>query len=302
VEARFAVNPEAGTVLTDFDFDAGTSNTSSGALEFRWDWDNDGAWDTGWSGSTDTTHRYSLYEGSGLDTLSVRLEARNGSVADTTLGEVIIDARHGLVVEAVITESPGMSAIGSDDTHLWLADWGAPGTGRIYKVDPVSGDTLYSIKSPDLWPCGVTWDGSYLWISGAERVRKVDPLTGVVLDEFTVIYSTFPGGLAWDGQTFYHGSAGDGGDADGRIHKYSMDGTHLGAFDSPTGDPDLGGLAFDGVHLWVAVRYDDSLYVVDPDDGAVLRTVYIQSRAGDVTVLGDYIWTLSGGPPSRVVP
>lgn len=302
VEAEFTVSPAAGTVITEFGFDAGTSTTNGESLEFRWDWDNDGVWDTPWSSSAAITHRYSLYEGSGLDTVGVTLEAKSGSATDTTFGEVVVDARHGLVLETVVTEAPGSSAMGSDGTHLWLADWGAPGTGRIYKVDPTSGDTLYSIPSPDLWPCGVTWDGSHLWISGAERVREVDPITGEVLDDFTVIYSRYAAGLAWDGQIFYHGSGGETGGADGRIHKYSPDGTHLGAFDSPNGDPSLGGLAFDGAHLWVAMRYDDSLYVVQPDDGTVLRAVYVQGRAGDVTVLGDYVWTRSGGPPARVVP
>jgi hypothetical protein len=247
-------------------------------------------------------HRYSLYGGTGIAAVTVRMEARSGAVADTTEQQIEIDARHGWVVETVTTEAPGRSALGSDGTHLWLADWGAPGTGRIYKVDPSSGDTLYSIPSPDKWPGGVAWDGVNLWIAGYITVRKVDPATGDVLDEFSVIYSPQPGGLAWDGQGVYYGSSGTSGGADGRIHKYAVDGTHITAFDSPHDDPELAGLAFDGAHLWVGMRYDDSLYVLDPEDGTVLRSLYVSSRSGDVTILGGYVWTGSGGPLARIVP
>lgn len=302
VEAQFDVTPAAGTVITLFTFDAGSSTTTGETIEFRWDWESDGTWDTGWSGTAVATHRYSLYGGTGIDTLEVSLETRSGSVTDTTFREIVIDARHGHILETLVPEAPGMISFGNDGTHLWLADWGAPGTGRIYKVDPTTGDSLYSLPSPDHWPCGVTWDGAGLWVSGYLEVRKIDPVTGDILDSFSVIYSKRAGGLAWDGQAFYHSSSGNINGADGRIHKYAADGTDLGAFDSPHGDPNLRGLAFDGANLWVTVVNSDSLYVLDSDDGTILRAVYVQSLSGDVTVLGDYVWCRAGGPLAKIVP
>ncbi len=52
--ARFGISPAAGIVGTEFTFDASTStddNDPPSALEFRWDYESDGSWDTAWSGS-----------------------------------------------------------------------------------------------------------------------------------------------------------------------------------------------------------------------------------------------------------
>ena len=303
VEASLDVNPTSGTVITEFVFDATASSTSGDTLEFRWDWESDGIWDTGWSGLATGTHRYTFYDGTEVDTLEVRLEVRSDSRADTATSTIVIDARHGFVLESFPTEAPSPSAMGDDESALWLADWGAPGTARLYKVDPSSGDTLYSIHSPDLWPCGVTWDGTCLCVTGYLKLRKVDPLTGDVLDEFSIILSHHAGGLAWDGENFYHGSRGDYDGADGRIHKYAADGTHLSAFDSPHGNVWMNGLAFDGENLWVTVSPDDSLYVLDPNTGDVLRAVPLSGQTGDVAVLDDYVWTLlDGNTLALVVP
>ena len=303
VQARFEVSPASGTIITDFTFNAGASSTSSGSLEFRWDWEGDGIWDTGWSTSATEAHRYSNYGGTQLDTVEVTLEARSGASNDTTTGEVIIDTRHGLVLETFPVHISTPSALGSDDTHLWMADWGVPGTRRIYKIETTSGDTLYSILSPDSWPCGVAWDGTNVCVTGNLMLRKLDPLTGAVLVEFAVIYAETPGGLAWDGEKFYHGSAGDESGADGYIHQYSAEGVHLASFEAPRGSLHMEGLAFDGTNLWVALRHSDSLYVLDPDDGSIIRTTCVNGRSGDLAVLGDFVWTLLGDTVLvRVVP
>lgn len=50
-EARFRITPPAGIVGTNFVFDASIStddNDSIEQLSFRWDWESNGVWDTGW--------------------------------------------------------------------------------------------------------------------------------------------------------------------------------------------------------------------------------------------------------------
>jgi hypothetical protein len=50
----FSISPAAGIVGTEFTFDGSSStddNDPPSALEFRWDYESDGAWDTSWSGS-----------------------------------------------------------------------------------------------------------------------------------------------------------------------------------------------------------------------------------------------------------
>ncbi len=73
-DADFVVTPAYGTVVTDFYFDACLSEDLEdpiGALEVRWDWENDGSWDTDWSVEKTASHIY-LSPGEYVTKLQVR--------------------------------------------------------------------------------------------------------------------------------------------------------------------------------------------------------------------------------------
>jgi len=60
--AKFTVEPEVGDTETLFTFDATPSfdpQEETAALQVRWDWEDDGDWDTGYSQTKTTTHQYS---------------------------------------------------------------------------------------------------------------------------------------------------------------------------------------------------------------------------------------------------
>lgn len=84
--AAFVVDPSSGgTVPTIFAFNASSSSDfedNSSALEYRWDWNGDGFWDTSWSYSNLSTHQYTcsaIYD--------VRLEVMD-SVGNTNITHV----------------------------------------------------------------------------------------------------------------------------------------------------------------------------------------------------------------------
>ncbi|MBU0529950.1 hypothetical protein KKF86_09405 [bacterium] len=82
--ASFTVNPAIGTVNTIFNFDASGSSDNEDAtdvLQVRWDWNNDGTYDTNYSTTKTTTHQYTI-EGS----YTVKLEVKDseGWVHNTT--------------------------------------------------------------------------------------------------------------------------------------------------------------------------------------------------------------------------
>jgi hypothetical protein len=59
--AKFTFNPAAGVIGTVFGFNASASTDDHDALaqlQFRWDWESDGTWDTGWSPNPGQTHYY----------------------------------------------------------------------------------------------------------------------------------------------------------------------------------------------------------------------------------------------------
>ena len=89
VDAVVNVSPPAGTVITDFVFDASGSTTGSRDLEFRWDWNGDGTWDTDWSADALVSHRFA--EGGSL---SVYIEVTDGSDSDIATVPVLVDAAH----------------------------------------------------------------------------------------------------------------------------------------------------------------------------------------------------------------
>jgi formylglycine-generating enzyme required for sulfatase activity len=83
--ASFAVNPASGTTETDFEFDASACTDAQDAvseLEVRWDWENDGAWDTQYSTTKTETHRYWT---AGTKTIKMGVKDTGGLMDDTTL-------------------------------------------------------------------------------------------------------------------------------------------------------------------------------------------------------------------------
>lgn len=70
--ASFTVTPASGSMATVFTVDASGSwdfETPSEDLEVRWDWEDDGVWDTSWSTDKVATHQYSA-----RGTFVIRLE------------------------------------------------------------------------------------------------------------------------------------------------------------------------------------------------------------------------------------
>ena len=73
--ASFTIDPTSGTVNTVFNFDASGSTDNEDAtstLQVRWDWDNDGTWDTNYSTTKTATHQYST-----VSTYIVKLEVKD---------------------------------------------------------------------------------------------------------------------------------------------------------------------------------------------------------------------------------
>lgn len=166
-------------------------------------------------------------------------------------------------------------------------------------------NVVSSFAGPDIYPNGLAWDGTYLWLNGGgnDAFYMIDPSDGTVLDQFTPSEpssnangATFDGthlwGSYWDDQDIYSyetdgdyagsfsvtfdwasGLAWDGTNmwlacsVDDTIYEYETDGTELGSFSSPDSDPN--DLAFAGTHLWIAIeRY---IYRVETD-GTVVDT------------------------------
>ncbi len=92
--AAFSVEPDIGNVTTSFAVDASSSwdaEDSPPDLEVRWDWEDDGTWDTTWSTTKTAEHQYAAPA-----TYTIRLEVRDtNGLTNTTSREVIVRAFGG---------------------------------------------------------------------------------------------------------------------------------------------------------------------------------------------------------------
>ena len=82
--ASFSVDPASGDTGTIFTFDASGSSdveTPSDQLQVRWDFDNDGTWDTGWSTTKTLTHQFGS---AGTYTVALEVQDAGGMTNVTT--------------------------------------------------------------------------------------------------------------------------------------------------------------------------------------------------------------------------
>ncbi len=85
--ASFTVAPPAADVTTTFTVDASASEDAEdplSALEVQWDWEDDGVWDTTWTGQKTAEHQYAL-----PGTYTIRMRVRDtGTLMDNTTRQV----------------------------------------------------------------------------------------------------------------------------------------------------------------------------------------------------------------------
>lgn len=141
---------DEGTSAT-FNASASTE-TEGGSLEYRWDFDNNGTWDTPWSNST--TASYTWYDDwTGM----VKVEVSNGTITDTALASVTIN-NVAPVVEAgpdqmadegdLVNFSGNFTDPGILDTHdiTWDFGDGDGDTGTLTPTHTYADDGVYTVN------------------------------------------------------------------------------------------------------------------------------------------------------------
>jgi hypothetical protein len=277
----FSVTPQKGELGSIFSFDASCSSDNSysaSELEVRWDWENDGTYDTAFSTTKTTTQQFLS---SGVKHVKLQVKNPDGLVR-TKIKKATIDM---VVLSVFSAPGPAPAGLAWDGIHLWLSE---VNSGTIYKLT-TSGQVLSSFPSPcdlpldlafdgqNLWvidakgsdsvgnviykmdtsgnvvtsfsvpadiSTGLTWDGFFLWGSDSYngRLAKIDPGTGQVIVSFSSPGPS-PRGMAWDGQFLWVSDF-----STREIYKMNTSGTVLNTFPAPGTGPM--GLTWDGKNLW----------------------------------------------------
>lgn len=94
--ANFVWSPSGGDTTTVFTFTSTSSDAQdpASALRVRWDWENDGTWDTGWSANATATHTFTA---PGVYNVTLEVMDTGGLTANRTQ-QVTVTAANPLVL------------------------------------------------------------------------------------------------------------------------------------------------------------------------------------------------------------
>jgi glutamine cyclotransferase len=127
---------------------------------------------------------------------------------------------------------------------------------------------------------GVTYDGQKVWFASGDRLNAFDPATGKAVRAFEVAAHA---GTAFDGRHLFQ-------IAEARIQKIDPNsGQVLATIPAPGGGSDSG-LAWAEGSLWVGNYRGRKIYQIDPDNGAILRTIESNRFVTGVTWVDGGLW------------
>ncbi len=127
---------------------------------------------------------------------------------------------------------------------------------------------------------GVTHDGRHVWAAVGERILAIDPATG---QPVRALERAGDAGTACDGRYLYQIAAS-------RIDKIDpVSGEVLKSIPAPGLGADSG-LAWAEGSLWVGQYRDRKIHEIDPDTGAIRRTLESNRFVTGVTWVNEQLW------------
>jgi glutamine cyclotransferase len=132
---------------------------------------------------------------------------------------------------------------------------------------------------------GVTYDGQHVWFASGDKLNALDPKTGEKVGAIDVAAHA---GTAFDGRYLFQLS----GDCIQKIEPHT--GRVLSTIPAPGGGGS--GLAWAEGTLWMGQYRNRKIHQIDPDTGAVLRTIESNRFVTGVTWVDGELWhaTLEG--------
>ncbi len=128
---------------------------------------------------------------------------------------------------------------------------------------------------------GVTYDGRHVWFAAGDKLIAFDPVSGKRLRSIDV--PAAHAGTAFDGQYLFQ-LAGD------RIQKIDPNSGRVLATIPAPGGGDHSGLAWAEGTLWVGQYHHRKIHQIDPETGAILRTITSDRFVTGVTWIEGELW------------
>ena len=126
---------------------------------------------------------------------------------------------------------------------------------------------------------GLTFDGQHVWFASGDRLNALDPASGTIARTIDVPARA---GTAFDGRYLFQ-------IADDRIQKVDpATGRVLGTIPTPPGGSS--GLAWAEGSLWVGQMRSRKIHQLDPQTGAIIRTIESNRFVTGVTWVDGELW------------
>ncbi|HEX8617433.1 MAG TPA: glutamine cyclotransferase, partial [Thermoanaerobaculia bacterium] len=127
---------------------------------------------------------------------------------------------------------------------------------------------------------GVTYDGQQIWFAAGDTLNALDPASGETGRSIDVAAHA---GTAFDGQHFFQL-------AENRIQKIdAKSGRVIATIPAPGAGGDSGLTWAEGT-LWVGQYRDRKIHQIDPETGAILRTIESNRFVTGVTWVDGELW------------
>ncbi|MCS0497280.1 glutamine cyclotransferase [Ancylobacter sp. MQZ15Z-1] len=127
---------------------------------------------------------------------------------------------------------------------------------------------------------GVSYDGRRIWFASGDRLNALDPDSGAIVGALSVPADA---GTAFDGRHLFQ-------IAEAAIHRIDPATGEVVAMIPAPGNGEDSGLAWAEGSLWVGQYRARKIYQVDPDTGAVLRTIETDRFVTGVTWVDGELW------------
>lgn len=170
------------------------------------------------------------------------------------------------------------TGIASDGTNLWIMSGEHNGDQHeLTLYDPLNSTILEQYSYTNLIEVlgtgvyGITWDGKYVWISvsgNTNKLVKVDPHTGDILQLWSSPTHLGPSDLEWDGEKLWISSG------TGQIYSMNADNGGSQQLLDDVGEASRdSGIAFRNDELWIGNLFNTNVLIYSALDGEYLGVI-----------------------------
>lgn len=169
-----------------------------------------------------------------------------------------------------------MNATPSENANAARAE--TVSTGEIVSTAEIIGE--YGPFSTVRNVGGVSFDGARIWFAAGDNMQAIDPATGTIMRSIDVPANA---GTAFDGKHLYQ-------IANDRIQKIDPAlGRVIATIPTPSGGA-CSGLAWAEGSLWIAQYRERKIHEIDPQSGAIRRTIASNRFVTGVTWIDGELW------------